>query len=348
MSREGQTGSIDIQSNCMDWMRVYAALSVILGHSLRWLSPPDAALVKALNAFPGLIIFFSMSGFLVAASLERNSCTWAQFLWRRFIRLYPGMWAAFLVSAAVVVPVVHVYGIQVECLSWVKWVAAQLSFFQFYTPADLKAYGIGNPNGVLWMIPLMLCMYVLMRLFYPWLRRAGMMVWMLFLAAWVGVAMLACSVYPQLPLLAQKLVFVSFLPYAYIFFAGMFLCRFRERILPLLCRMWWLLAVVFLVWPYCGAPVGGIYIDVVSGCLLTLVSIAVAYRFRLPRLRHDYSYALFLYHEIFVNLFVVWGFTCSWMAVAAVFACTIPCAVASCRLVEEPAARWLKRFSPSR
>ena len=349
MDRNAESTPFDTQANCMDWMRLYAALSIILGHSMHWLSAPDAASVRAFNIFYGLIIFFAMSGFLITASMERRLSSWPQFLWRRFIRLYPGMWVCFLVSLAVVAVMTRLYGIEVSAWSWVKWIGAQLTFFQFYTPADLKAYGIGNPNGVLWMIPLMLCMYVLMRFAYPFLRKAGTAVWLCLLAALVAVAVGAHWCYPSLPPLWQKLVFVSILPYMYIFFLAMFLCHFKARILPFLCRWWWVVLLLYVVWVKGKAcwhiHMPGLYLDVLSGCLVCILSIAVAYRFRLPRLKHDYSYPLFLYHEIFVNIFVVTGFTHSWNAVLCVFAGTIVCAVLSCRLVEEPAARFLKRFS---
>lgn len=349
MDRNAESTPFDTQANCMDWIRLYAALSIILGHSMHWLSAPGAATVRAFNIFYGLIIFFAMSGFLITASMERRLSSWPQFLWRRFIRLYPGMWVCFLVSLAVVAVMTRLYGIEVSAWSWVKWIGAQLTFFQFYTPADLKAYGIGNPNGVLWMIPLMLCMYVLMRFAYPFLRKAGMAVWLCLLAALVAVAVGAHWCYPSLPPLWQKLVFVSILPYMYIFFLAMFLCHFKERILPFLCRWWWVVLLLYVVWvkgkDYWRIDMPGLYLDILSGCLVCILSIAVAYRFRLPRLKHDYSYPLFLYHEIFVNIFVMVGFTHSWNAVLCVFAGTIVCAVLSCRLVEEPAARFLKRFS---
>ena len=351
MDRNAASTPFDTQANCMDWMRLYAALSIILGHSMRWLSAPDAASVRAFSIFPGLIIFFAMSGFLITASMERRLSPWPQFLWRRFIRLYPGMWVCFLVSLAVVAVMTRLYGIEVSAWSWVKWIGAQLTFFQFYTPADLKAYGIGNPNGVLWMIPLMLCMYVLMRFAYPFLRKAGMAVWLCLLAALVAVAVGAHWCYPSLPLLWQKLVYVSILPYMYIFFLAMFLCHFKARILPVLCRWWWVVLLLYVVWVKGKAcwhiHMPGLYLDILTGCLVCILSIAVAYRFRLPRLKHDYSYPLFLYHQIFVNIFVVTGFTHSWYAVLCVFAGTIVCAVLSCRLVEEPAARFLKRFPQS-
>lgn len=351
MDRNTESSPFDIHANCMDWMRLYAALTIILGHSMRWLSAPGAAAVRAYSIFPGLIIFFAMSGFLITASMERSLPSWPLFLWRRFIRLYPGMWVCFLVSLVVVAVMTYIYGIEVSAWSWVKWICAQLTFFQFYTPLDLKEYGIGNPNGVLWMIPLMLCMYVLMRFAYPYLRKAGVAVWLCLLAALITVAVGAHLCYPSLPLLWQKLVFVSILPYMYIFFLAMLLCHFKASILPFLCRWWWVLALLYVAWVkgkgFWHFQVPGLYLDFLSGCLVCILTIAVAYRFRLPRLRHDYSYSLFLYHEIFINIFVVVGFTHSWYAVLCVFAGTIICTVISCRLVEEPAARLLKRFSPS-
>lgn len=333
------------------WLRVYAALSIILGHSTHWLSAPDSVMVRVFNIFPGLIIFFAMSGFLITASMERGLPSWRLFLWRRFVRLYPGMWVCFLVSLIVVAEMTHIYGIEVSAWSWVKWIGAQLTFFQFYTPQDLKAYGIGNPNGVLWMIPLMLCMYVLMRFAYPRLRKAGAAVWLCLLAALIAVAAGAYWCYPVLPLLWQKLVFVSILPYMYIFFLAMLLCHFKARVLPVLCRWWWVLVLLFVVWVKCkdlwNIHMPGLYLDIFSGCLVCILSIAVAYRFRLPRFKHDYSYSLFLYHEIFINLFVVLGYTHTWYAVLYVFVGAIVCAVISCRLVEEPSAQWLKSLPAS-
>lgn len=335
----------------MDWLRLLAAFSIILVHATYWLDPPKAEwAMTACNLFPGLVVFFAISGFLITASMERRLSSWPQFLWRRFIRLYPGMWACFLVSLAVVAVMTHLYGIEVSAWSWLKWIGAQLSFCQFYTPADLKAYGIGNPNGVLWMIPIMLCMYVLMRFSYPFLRNAGMAVWLSLLAALIAVAVGCYYACVCLPLIWRKILFVSVLPYMYLFFLAMFLCHFRERLLPPLCRRWWVSVLLFAAWRACTISFGfhapGLYLDVISGCLVCIVSISVAYRFRSSRFKHDYSYPLFLYHEIYINAFVVTGLTHSWYAVLCVFAGTLVCAVLSCRLVEEPAARFLKRFSP--
>lgn len=164
----------------MDYIRLWAALSIVYGHSTHWLSVPRMEWFEWVNIFPGLILLFVLSGYLVAASVEHTSGR-AVFLWRRFIRMYPALWVAFAVSAVAVAIMTHLYDIPVCLMDWVKWIVAQLSVFQFYTPPGLKAYGIGNPNGSLWMIPLQLVMYVAIMLTYKTLKR-----WRMYAAGWLG------------------------------------------------------------------------------------------------------------------------------------------------------------------
>lgn len=232
--------------------------------------------------FPGLLLLFVLSGFLVAASAEHSPGK-SVFLWRRCIRLYPALWVAFGVSAVVVAIMTHLYDIHVSAGDLVKWIVAQVTVFQFYTPADLKAYGIGNPNGSLWMIPLQLCMYVPILLTYNTLKRWKM--------------------------------------------------------------SWWLLAV-YLFWVYGNRNLFhlefGLYVNTFQGFLVSVLTIAAAYKFGRHGLRHDYSYSIYLYHVIFINVFLIVGFVASWWAIGAVYACTIIAAVLSCRLVEEPVSHWLK------
>ena len=331
----------------MDWLRLFAAFCVMLVHSLMWLRPEGASFLRLFTIFPGLLILFVISGFLVSASIERSGGNWCEFWRRRFARIYPGLWVCFAFSAIVVAILTHLYGIPVSVSSWCKWIAAQLTFFQFYTPADLKAYGVGNPNGVLWMIPLQLCMYAIMLLTYKRLSRWSMPAWLLLLAALVGVNILSGLLFSRLHAMAARLLYVCFVPYMYVFYIGMFAYVFRHRVIPVLSKYCWLLLALYIVWVKGNAlwwhiPVPGLYREIVMGVLICLVTLGAAYRLGRHTLRHDYSYPAFLYHEIFINIFVVVGFTRNWWAVAAVFLCTAACSVLSCHLIEEPAAKWLR------
>lgn len=330
----------------MDWLRLFASFTVVSAHVLMWLQPPNAAWLQHFTIFPGLLVFFVMSGFLVSASIERSGDNWRGFWRRRFARIYPGLWVCFGVSAATVAILTHLYGIPVSLLSWCKWVAAQLSFFQFYTPAELKAYGIGNPNGVLWMIPLQLCMYVIMLLSYRRLSRWSVPAWLLLLAVLVGLNIGSSFLLPRLHGVAASLLYVCFIPYMYVFYIGMFAYVFRQRVIPVLSKYCWYMLAVYIVWVegnslWWHLPVPGLYREIVMGVLICLVTLGVAYRLGRHSLPHDYSFPAFLYHEIFINIFVMVGGVRSWWAVAVVFLSTAVCSVLSCRLIEEPAAKWL-------
>ena len=329
----------------MDYLRLWASLSIVYGHCTRWLSVNRVEWFEWVNIFPGLLLLFVLSGFLVAASAE-HSPSKSVFLWRRCIRLYPALWVAFGVSAIVVAIMTHLYDIHVSAGDWVKWIVAQVTVFQFYTPADLKAYGIGNPNGSLWMIPLQLCMYVLILLTYNTLKRWKVSWWLLLIAGLLAVDVASPYIMQSLPEVAGKLYFCSSFPYAYIFYVGMFLFIFRDRMLPLLVRYFWWLLAVYLFWVYGNRNLFhlefGLYVNTLQGFLVSVLTIAAAYKFGHHGLRHDYSYSIYLFHEIFINIFLIVGFVASWWAVGAVYACTIIAAVLSCRLVEEPVSRWLK------
>lgn len=335
------------RNNCFDYIRLYAALSIVLSHCCRWLQIPPSPLSVLCAQVPGLVLLFTMSGYLIAGSFERSPSP-AVFLRRRFVRLFPGLWMAFAVSACVVAVVTFVYDIPVSAWDWGKWAAAQLTVFQFYTPPDLKAYGIGNPNGVLWTIPIEMGMYVLIMLTFRRLKRVGVRGWLLLLAVLAGVNVLCGFVGPRLPLLLWKLLFVSIFPYMYMFYIGVFVYVFRAEFIPLLSRFFWPFLLLFAAWQTANALWlhlnCGLYGNIVSGVSVCFLVFAAAYRFGKRTMRHDYSYSIYLYHEIFINILVIGGFFMrSWLGVLLVYAATAVCAWCSCRWVEEPAVRLLKR-----
>ena len=111
------SSSIDFRANCMDYIRLWVALSIVYGHSTRWLSVNRAEWFEWVNVFPGLLLLFVLSGFLVTASAEHCSGK-LLFLWRRFIRLYPVLWVAFGVSAIAVSIMTCLFDIPVVRTTW--------------------------------------------------------------------------------------------------------------------------------------------------------------------------------------------------------------------------------------
>src|SRR5262245_45203803 len=78
--------------NNFDLLRLFAACQVVSMHAGEWLQLPiPAALGHLLTLFPGVPIFFVISGFLVTASFVNSDST-AQYFAKRALRIYPAMW----------------------------------------------------------------------------------------------------------------------------------------------------------------------------------------------------------------------------------------------------------------
>jgi peptidoglycan/LPS O-acetylase OafA/YrhL len=74
-----------------------------LGHSISHLdiaTPPW--LVKLIYAFPGVPIFFVISGFLISASYERSPGL-KSYSRNRVLRIYPGLWCCVLTTILVAI-----------------------------------------------------------------------------------------------------------------------------------------------------------------------------------------------------------------------------------------------------
>jgi exopolysaccharide production protein ExoZ len=79
-------------------LRLFAASFVVVFHSVFYVSthggqlPRDAAYYFGELSQFGILIFFAISGFVITSSVQRR--TSGQFLWLRFLRIYPGFWLA--------------------------------------------------------------------------------------------------------------------------------------------------------------------------------------------------------------------------------------------------------------
>jgi exopolysaccharide production protein ExoZ len=79
-------------------LRLFAASFVVVFHSVFYVSthggqlPRDVAYYFGELSQFGILIFFAISGFVITSSVQRR--TSGQFLWLRFLRIYPGFWLA--------------------------------------------------------------------------------------------------------------------------------------------------------------------------------------------------------------------------------------------------------------
>src|SRR5579871_2179435 len=98
---------MDINSNSrannFDLIRLLAALQVVLFHAREHLKIDYKGyglepIFSFIAYFPGVPIFFCISGFLIYNSYKRNYNDIAKYFRNRFLRLFPGLWACFLVT----------------------------------------------------------------------------------------------------------------------------------------------------------------------------------------------------------------------------------------------------------
>ena len=335
----------DSKVNNFDLLRIFAAAQVVLVHAVTHLQldTPRWAL-RLISAFPGVPIFFVISGFLISSAYQRTPQL--RKYWRnRALRILPALWCCVTVT----VIVATLFGYSFLNRQAVIWFVSQLGGL-VYTPGFLRSFGFGSYNGSLWTIPIELQFYFLLPPLY-WLayrrQRGGeavmWMVWVVF----VAIALAYSAYTPPLVELADeplpaKLFRYSFVPHFYLFVTGVLLQRLGFHAWSAVAGkgLYWLAAYLacYLLFPDSELR------DTTNMLLLGLTAVAIAYtRPTLAgRLLHgnDISYGVYIYHGLLLNILVALGLTRRWSYFLLLLACTAAAGLASWLLVER---RFLRR-----
>lgn len=324
--------------NNFDLLRILAASQVMVAHSFHHLGlDTESAWFQWLDRFPGVPVFFIISGFLVSASLERSKSP-AEYFTNRFLRIFPALWCCLGIS----VLAAKCFG-NVDFSRWetLPWLLGQISFVQFFNPEFLRGYGTGVLNGSLWTITVELQFYLLLPLLYAVLLRkskndqvlGALLVLFFLLSALLWTL--------DIPRHTEKWLQVTFLPHFSLFLLGIWMRRRALHESPLLKgkALIWLIVYASLV----SAPVPDVFRLPLSRLVLGLLTISSAYT--LPGLadnilqRQDLSYGVYIYHMVAVNAIVELQQTRTlsdfWMVAAA----TYSLAAMSWWLVEKPYLR---------
>lgn len=313
--------------NSFDFIRIFAAIVVMLGHfgwKYQIATGSPLFFMKCLSTLahylPGVPVFFAMGGFLIYGSIERSS-SFIDFAKKRIVRIYPGIWVCTIVYAVVLI---FVYYEHLD-FSFVKWIAIQF-FGVAYTPGCLKTFATGSVNGSLWFIMVDIELYVLVGITYRIYRNWDKKKWFFALITCVIVSVL-CDYLDQKGI-AVKLIERSFFPYLIWFGLGMFAYRFRDEIIPVLSkhavRLFVLYTILYFAIELLRIPVPGYYSHIVTGIMLPLITLGMAYRLGKHRVKEDITYEIFLYHWLILNLLIYFGIINS-MNAALVFCLFIFC-----------------------
>jgi peptidoglycan/LPS O-acetylase OafA/YrhL len=325
--------------NNFNLMRLVAAWLVIYGHSWAITGARGQDLVTRLTQFKfaggvAVDIFFVISGFLIAASLQRNSIR--SYLGSRALRILPGLAVCVALSAFVLGPLLTTaadYWHRPEVWRYF-WINASLKSNEYFLPGVFESLPRTAINGSLWSLPI-----------------EGRLYLMLMFAGLLGL--LAARRYTPLWLLAMVCGYAwarwnAPLPdpianYAWctaFFITGTALWVNRARV-----RLSWgiLLALVLAA----AMTRGGPWFHIPYFLVLCYGTLFVAFVPRLPMIRHnDLSYGLYLYGwpagQLVQQSIAPHGTALQNMAWATVLALAL--AAASWFLVERPALRLKKRL----
>jgi peptidoglycan/LPS O-acetylase OafA/YrhL len=339
----------DWRVNNFDLLRLLAALQVAAVHSIGILKPTGYfahLLAAGLDRFPGVPIFFVISGVLISKSYEHSNSL-RDYLRNRCLRIFPGLWVCLVVSVAVILALgVDSFG-RITAPDWLLWWARQMSIFQGFKPAFLKRLSTGL-NGSLWTIPIELEFYIVLPALYGILRlrrRLGNMRLLALALASLAVQLLIVSDHRSVAQArAYSLLPVTLVPYLWMFLAGVSIQRNWSTVRGWLVgrARWWglgyLLLCVAARWLRVGT--GGNNMSPVF--LLPLAGLIVSLAMSAPQLsdrilpHRDVSYGLYLYHMLVINLLVGLAAPSGWASFTTAIIVSLGLAGLSWTLVEKP------------
>jgi len=142
--------------NNFDFIRLLAAAMVLCSHQFALLGRPEPRPFGLLRLGTlGVLVFFSVSGYLVAQSWDRDPHP-ARFIARRVLRVWPALATVILLTVFCVGPTYSTWSPADYFSSTESWRYLRQLYFQveLYLPGVFEANPIRVVNGSLWTIPI--------------------------------------------------------------------------------------------------------------------------------------------------------------------------------------------------
>jgi len=353
MRTDAAAAAQDWRVNNFDLIRLLAASQVAVVHAMSAFKIYELHAIAfnlGVRMFPGVPIFFVISGFLISKSYERSTSI-RDYYRNRCLRIFPALWVCLVASLGVILMAgVSVLG-PVTTRAWLTWWAAQMSVYQQFGPDFLKPVGLGSLNGSLWTIPVELEFYLLLPLIYGVFKlrkRRGDLALLGLLAGSLALHWFYCrpSLFsdpadnsPDHTFLVETVV-----PYLWMFLVGVLMQRHWTALRGSLAGRahWWFLGYLLLcvtmkrLHIYVGSA------DISPLFLLPLAGLVLSCAVSLPTLsdrllRHnDISYGTYIYHVLVLNALLVLGAPDNALSVTAALGIAFALGAASWWCVERP------------
>jgi peptidoglycan/LPS O-acetylase OafA/YrhL len=355
--------SYKISENNFDLIRLFAATEVAVLHIFSYLSPQtyshptplQNAVIRLLEMFPGVPIFFFISGFLISRSYERVGSI-PEYARNRALRIFPALYVCVAVNLLMVWGTGYFSANGVGLPQVLLLYIAKTTFFQFYNPQFMRHFGDGVLNGSLWTVCVELQFYFLMPLLYKLLpperkRTTNATLIALIVVSIVCNRLLYANQHDFGPSNYWKLARVSFLPWFYMFLTGVLVQKNFEAVRKWLPRNAFLIFVpAYIAYATLMLWLGFSFHNDISPLLyFPLAAVVLSSAYCAPTLArrllrgNDLSYGIYIYHVPFMNMFLYYGWQNHVIYTAIVMVLTIVAAALSWLLIERPSLRQKHR-----
>jgi len=148
-------------------LRMFAALMVLYGHSFEFMGMMHPLFAQSTTFGPlGVNIFFSISGYLVIQSWDRDPNLY-RFWMRRILRIFPALTVCILITIFIIGPINTKLSLldYFESKDTWRYLSNTYLYITFYLPGVFIENRVpNNVNGSLWSLPVEFFMYLILPL----------------------------------------------------------------------------------------------------------------------------------------------------------------------------------------
>tara|TARA_Y100000588_G_C14177660_1_gene892142 strand:+ start:104 stop:1198 length:1095 start_codon:yes stop_codon:yes gene_type:complete len=171
---------MEFSKNNLDLIRLFAATQVAINHLFFHFGLEEETsnfllinIIKITQFFPGVPIFFMISGYLISKSYEKNPDL-KNYFRNRFLRLYPAAWFCLLLSIIFVVATGNLSSIMIMSKGFIAWLITEIVFIHIYSYDGFSDFGTGKLNGSLWTLPVEIQFYIFIPIIYYTFEKLGL------------------------------------------------------------------------------------------------------------------------------------------------------------------------------
>ncbi len=316
-------------------------------------------ILNFLSFFPGVPLFFMVSGFLITDSYL-NSKSLKKYAIKRILRIYPALFLNILILEFAMYIGGNMANMSISLLEYIVYffvyiVTASSSLAHFIIGAPSGVQDIYNytaffstyPSGVLWTLSVELSFYFLLPILLM-LKNEKLRNMVLFAFIFLS---LAISSYATKDFYTSsniaKLLYIVVLPYFWIFAIGIFIRLYWQNIQKYFIGYGVFYLIFYLIFCLFAYKFGHIYttyrndlniLTVLQTIFLSFAMFSMAFSYTKMKLNRnlDLSYSFYLYHMLIVQILISFGSIGIWYLYFVVIGFTLCIAYISWIFIEKP------------